>query len=297
MSHVTLCAVTILSALFGRNSSTPKCVTGQSIACVCTDGRKGAQTCNARGAYEVCVCGATTVKGSEASQVCDPAGTWVFSGSPTDRKCKAKPIAETIIVAGGNGEWVVGSTKQLPWNVSTLTVDGPTCRMRIAAQIDSCPSCRPAEDSYAFLADLIADSEKVQGDVVVTHEPSYDDSERGVPSCVNSFKLHGKKRQLTDEQRVFDKVAAARKFQKFCKERAFENAFLWLEKHPKGGQVNAEIVIEPNGDLGLVKFDGQDQHLKDRIPERDEPFFEKFQPNPTGKRQTVVLPLVVPPRE
>jgi len=100
MSHVTLYAVTILSALFGHNSSTPKCVTGQSIACVCTDGRQGAQTCNARGAYEVCVCEVTTVKGSEASRVCDPAGTWVFSGSPTDRKCKAYPIAETIVVAG-----------------------------------------------------------------------------------------------------------------------------------------------------------------------------------------------------
>jgi hypothetical protein len=297
MSPASLIAIAILSGFFSRDKSTPKCVTGQSIECACTDGRKGAQTCNERGTFDVCLCGATTMKGREPSQVCDPTGTWVFSGSSTDRKCKAKPIAETIIVTGGNGEWVVGSAKQLPWNVSTLKVDGPTCKMRITAQIDTCPSCRPAEDSYTFLADLTANSESVQGDVVVTHEPSYDDSERGMTSCVQSFKLHGKKRSLTDQQSVFDKVAAARKFQKFCKERAFENAFPWLEKHPKGGQVNAEIVIEPNGDLGLVKFDGQDQHLKDNLPERDEPFLEKFQPNPTGKRQTVVLPLVVPPRE
>ena len=299
MSPAILLTAAVLAGIFSRSNPSPKCVPGQSVECACTDGRKGAQSCNDRGAFDPCLCQQTGTKGAQPgpSQPCSPVGVWTFSGSPTDHKCKVKPLTDTIIIAGENNKWVVGSTKQLPWNIQTLTVDGSACQLLINAQFETCPSCRPSEDSYNFVADLTASSGKIKGDVVVTHEPSYDDGERGVASCVQRFKLHGEKRPLTDKERDFDKVAAARKFQKFCKERVFENAFPWLEKHPKGGQVNAEIVIEPNGDLGMVKFDGQDQHLKERILERDETFLEKFQANPTGRKQVVTLPLVVPPAE
>lgn len=40
----------------GGSPSTPLCVPGQSVACACTDGRQGAQTCNESGAFDACVC-------------------------------------------------------------------------------------------------------------------------------------------------------------------------------------------------------------------------------------------------
>lgn len=52
-----LLTLTLLAALdAGCTKKALSCVPGQSAACVCVDGRSGAQTCNPDGTYAACVC-------------------------------------------------------------------------------------------------------------------------------------------------------------------------------------------------------------------------------------------------
>lgn len=56
--------------------ATPRCVPGGSSLCVCPNGSVGAQTCNADGHYEACVCdGASNADGSVPNPECSPTST------------------------------------------------------------------------------------------------------------------------------------------------------------------------------------------------------------------------------
>jgi hypothetical protein len=55
----------------------PRCVPGQSIACVCTDSTQGAQVCQADGTYASCVCTDTAFEQLRQAMV----GTWLGQDS------------------------------------------------------------------------------------------------------------------------------------------------------------------------------------------------------------------------
>jgi hypothetical protein len=55
----------------------PRCVPGQSIACVCTDSTQGAQVCEADGTYASCVCTDTAFEQLRQAMV----GTWLGQDS------------------------------------------------------------------------------------------------------------------------------------------------------------------------------------------------------------------------
>jgi sugar lactone lactonase YvrE len=76
MNHLKLAlpALAAASLFFGCSAATSlnTCVAGASASCACTDGRTGAQVCNAGGAFDACVCA------SEGSGSFD-AGTFTVS--------------------------------------------------------------------------------------------------------------------------------------------------------------------------------------------------------------------------
>lgn len=54
--RISLLAVVAAATLCGCTRRAERCVTGQSVGCVCTDGRTGSQVCRADGTYGECIC-------------------------------------------------------------------------------------------------------------------------------------------------------------------------------------------------------------------------------------------------
>ncbi len=73
-------AALIAMAIAGCGGGT-HCVEGTSRACVCTDGRTGAQLCNAGGTFEMCSCGGPQIDAALADAAVDPSIDAAMAGA------------------------------------------------------------------------------------------------------------------------------------------------------------------------------------------------------------------------
>lgn len=110
-------SVLIVSVFALAGCGTNRCVTGQSTACACVDGKMGAQTCQADGTFGSCQCGTLACNSTNcASGCCDAtgacnAGTATSACGTGAASCIACGVGQTCTsgscrasnVGGGNG--------------------------------------------------------------------------------------------------------------------------------------------------------------------------------------------------
>ena len=76
-----------------------RCVTGQTVACACVDGKMGAQACQADGTFGVCQCGTTACNASNCQGCCDASGACA-----TGQTISACGRSANLCVACGGGQ-------------------------------------------------------------------------------------------------------------------------------------------------------------------------------------------------
>lgn len=97
--------------LCGCGAST-RCVTGESNACACVDGKMGAQSCQADGTYAACQCGSSLCNANNCNGCCDASGACQTGTSNTAcggaaQLCVACGLAQTcqlgVCTSAGSG--------------------------------------------------------------------------------------------------------------------------------------------------------------------------------------------------
>lgn len=96
-------AVAVLS-LMACGGKPQVCITGDTKACACVDGKSGAQACLADGTYGACQCGSSACNAGNCSGCCDATGT-----CQTGNSTMACGGAGALCLACGNGQSCVAA--------------------------------------------------------------------------------------------------------------------------------------------------------------------------------------------
>ena len=94
----------------------PQCIAGQQIACACFDGADGAQVCSPQGAYEACVCKASSGNGSGGTQSTgsgDGGGTAIGTGARSSSGGSSNTGGSSSIADGGDATVLSSGTQTL----------------------------------------------------------------------------------------------------------------------------------------------------------------------------------------
>ncbi len=135
-------ALVLLACSTSSPTAASRCTPGQASACVCTDGRTGAQSCGNDGTYAACVCGASPGS-ADASIDASPDATVSADGGPADGSRDATPDAGADGAAGDDGS--AGEAQAGEAGAFTCTVcpagyvlcGGPVC---VPSSVASTPS-------------------------------------------------------------------------------------------------------------------------------------------------------------
>ncbi len=149
-----------LVVLAGCGGGSSLCVVGESISCACTDGRTGAQVCQADGTFGACAC---TGAGEDAGRGSADAGPQIDAGPPGPLRVFVTSLAyrpsalgdvcqNTADAQGLGGSWVAWLSRRYPDPtpdadaIDEITGAGPWLRLdgqmafRNRAQLATLPS-------------------------------------------------------------------------------------------------------------------------------------------------------------
>ena len=294
-------------------------VAGASVECACPGGTKGAQVCQADGSFGACQCLETSAakpvspeqpgqaaqnppatqgesKAGKLAAPCDPAGNWNITSEPQgSTSCAgAEALSESlsdqwVITKTGAKSWSVGKAKSAPVKIVSVSDQSGTCTVKLSASVDACPSCRPPEETYVYSYVLTLEGDTIAGKLDLSVEPGFDDAERGVKTCTQTFNVTGTKGAIQASQLRFDKQAAQDAFVQLYRDFLNECTF---DNH-ETREVQVRLVVGADGSLKSLKFDGREQDPKANCMDKYLPFIESFFPNTTGKDQVVTFPLTI----